>query len=80
MADRLAITVIPGAGWRAGDVRTVAQAAEDAGFDAIFNTEVNSDTMATAQLMGCATSASRSAPGSRTSTCATPTSAPRAPA
>ena len=45
---RLAVTVIPGAGWRAADVRTVARAAEDAGFDAIFNTEVNSDTMATA--------------------------------
>ena len=56
MADRLAITVIPGAGWRAADVRTVAQAAEDAGFDAVFNTEVNSDTMATAQLMGSVTS------------------------
>ena len=56
MVDRLAITVIPGAGWRAADVRTVAQAAEDAGFDAVFNTEVNSDTMATAQLMGSVTS------------------------
>lgn len=56
MASRLAITVIPGAGWRAADVRTVAQAAEDAGFDAVFNTEVNSDTMATAQLMGSVTS------------------------
>jgi alkanesulfonate monooxygenase SsuD/methylene tetrahydromethanopterin reductase-like flavin-dependent oxidoreductase (luciferase family) len=53
---RLAITVIPGAGWRAADVRTVARAAEDAGFDAVFNTEVNSDTMATAQLMGSVTS------------------------
>jgi alkanesulfonate monooxygenase SsuD/methylene tetrahydromethanopterin reductase-like flavin-dependent oxidoreductase (luciferase family) len=54
--QRLAVTVIPGAGWRAGDIRTVAQEAEDAGFDAIFNTEVNSDTMTTAHVMGCATS------------------------
>ena len=51
MAERrLGVTVIPGAGWRASDVRTVAREAEDAGFDAVFNTEVNSDTMATAQL------------------------------
>lgn len=57
MVDRrLAITVIPGAGWRAADVRTVARVAEDAGFGAVFNTEVNSDTMATAQLMGSVTS------------------------
>ncbi len=34
----------------------VARAAEGVGFDAIFNTEVNSDTMATAQLMGSVTS------------------------
>lgn len=54
--QRLAVTVIPGAGWRAADIRTVAQEAEDAGFDAIFNTEVNSDTMTTAHVMGCATS------------------------
>jgi alkanesulfonate monooxygenase SsuD/methylene tetrahydromethanopterin reductase-like flavin-dependent oxidoreductase (luciferase family) len=56
MVDRLAIAVTPGAGWRAADIRTVAQAAEDAGFDAVFNTEVNSDTMATAQLMASVTS------------------------
>lgn len=56
MSSRLALTVIPGAGWRADDVRRVARAAEDAGFDAILSTEVNSDTMATAQVMGCATS------------------------
>lgn len=56
MSDqRLAITVVTGAGWRARDVRNVAREAETAGFDAIFNTEVNSDTVATAQLMGCAT-------------------------
>ena len=55
--QRLAVTVIPGAGWRAADIRTVAQEAEDAGFDAIFNTEAaSSDTMTTAHVMGCATS------------------------
>jgi alkanesulfonate monooxygenase SsuD/methylene tetrahydromethanopterin reductase-like flavin-dependent oxidoreductase (luciferase family) len=53
--QRLAITVIPGAGWRAHDIRRVAQEAEQAGFDAVFTTEVNSDTMTTAQLMGSAT-------------------------
>lgn len=52
---RLAVTVIPGAGWRAADVRTVAREAEASGFDALFTTEVNNDAMATAQLMGCAT-------------------------
>jgi alkanesulfonate monooxygenase SsuD/methylene tetrahydromethanopterin reductase-like flavin-dependent oxidoreductase (luciferase family) len=45
----------PGAGWRASDVRNVAQEAEAAGFDAIFTTEVNNDALATAQLMGSAT-------------------------
>jgi alkanesulfonate monooxygenase SsuD/methylene tetrahydromethanopterin reductase-like flavin-dependent oxidoreductase (luciferase family) len=54
--ERLAITVIPGAGWRAVDIRTVAREAEAAGFDAIFTTEVNSDTLTTAQVMGSATS------------------------
>ncbi len=54
--QRIGITVIPGAGWRAADVRTVAAEAERAGFDAIFSTEVNSDTLTTAQVMGCATS------------------------
>jgi alkanesulfonate monooxygenase SsuD/methylene tetrahydromethanopterin reductase-like flavin-dependent oxidoreductase (luciferase family) len=53
--ERLAITVIPGAGWRAQDIRTVAREAEEAGFDAIFTTEVNNDAMATAQLMGAST-------------------------
>jgi 5,10-methylenetetrahydromethanopterin reductase len=54
--QRLALTVIPGAGWRATDIRTIAAEAEQAGFEAIFSTEVNSDTMATAQVMGFATS------------------------
>ena len=33
----------------------MARAAEEAGFDAIFTTEVNNDAMATAQLMGAST-------------------------
>ena len=53
--QRLGVTVIPGAGWRASDVRNVAREAEAAGFDAIFTTEVNNDALATAQLMGSAT-------------------------
>lgn len=55
-AQRLAITVIPGAGWRARDVREVAREAEGRGFDAILTTEVNSDTMTSALVMGAATS------------------------
>lgn len=55
MAERLGLGIIPGAGWRASDIRAVAQEAEDAGFDAIFTAEVNSDALATAQLMGEAT-------------------------
>jgi alkanesulfonate monooxygenase SsuD/methylene tetrahydromethanopterin reductase-like flavin-dependent oxidoreductase (luciferase family) len=55
MAERLALAVIPGAGWRADEVGAVAREAEAAGFDAIFAAEVNTDAMATAQLMGAAT-------------------------
>jgi probable F420-dependent oxidoreductase len=55
MADRLAIAIIPGAGWSANEIQTIAQEAEAAGFEAIFSTEVNNDVMATAQLMGTAT-------------------------
>ena len=55
MAERLGLGVIPGAGWSADEVRTVAREAEAAGFDAIFAAEVNNDVMATAQLMGSAT-------------------------
>jgi alkanesulfonate monooxygenase SsuD/methylene tetrahydromethanopterin reductase-like flavin-dependent oxidoreductase (luciferase family) len=54
-SERLALTVIPGAGWHAADIRLVAREAEQAGFEAMFSTEVNSDTMATAQVMGDAT-------------------------
>jgi alkanesulfonate monooxygenase SsuD/methylene tetrahydromethanopterin reductase-like flavin-dependent oxidoreductase (luciferase family) len=55
MAERLGLAVIPGVGWRANEIQTIAREAEDAGFDAIFATEVNNDVMATAQLMGTAT-------------------------
>src|SRR5690349_7398225 len=53
--ERLGLSVIPGAGWRASDIRDVAKAAEQAGFEAIFTTEANNDALATAQLMGSAT-------------------------
>jgi len=56
MAERLAIAILPGTGWRARDVTVIAQQAEQAGFEAIFNPEVNNDGLATAQLMGAATS------------------------
>jgi alkanesulfonate monooxygenase SsuD/methylene tetrahydromethanopterin reductase-like flavin-dependent oxidoreductase (luciferase family) len=53
--ERLGVSVTPGAGWRASDIRDVAKAAEQAGFEAIFTTEANNDALATAQLMGSAT-------------------------
>jgi alkanesulfonate monooxygenase SsuD/methylene tetrahydromethanopterin reductase-like flavin-dependent oxidoreductase (luciferase family) len=55
MTERLGIGIIPGVGWRAAEIRTVAREAEEASFDAIFTTEVNNDALATAQLMGEAT-------------------------
>src|SRR5262249_12422740 len=55
MVERLALGIVPGAGWRASEIRSVAQEAEAAGFDAIFSAEVNNDVLATAQLMGEAT-------------------------
>src|SRR5437870_6763707 len=55
MAERLGLAVIPGIGWSANEVQTIAREAEEAGFDAIFAAEVNNDVMATAQLMGAAT-------------------------
>src|SRR4051812_34589113 len=55
MAERLALAVVPGAGWRAAEIRAVAAEAEAAGFAAILSAEVNNDVMATAQLMGAAT-------------------------
>jgi len=51
----LGVGLIPGVGWRASEITTVAREAEDAGFDAIFTAEVNNDALATAQLMGAAT-------------------------
>ena len=55
MAERLGLAIIPGIGWRANEIETIAREAEEAGFDAIFAAEVNNDVMATAQLMGAAT-------------------------
>ena len=49
----------PGAGWRAAEIRVVAREAEEAGFDSIFTAEVNSDALATAQLMAEATRLTR---------------------
>ena len=56
MAERLALAVIPGVGWSAAETLAIARETEAAGFDAIFAAEVNNDVMATAQLMGAATS------------------------
>jgi alkanesulfonate monooxygenase SsuD/methylene tetrahydromethanopterin reductase-like flavin-dependent oxidoreductase (luciferase family) len=56
MAQRMALGTIPGVGWRAADIAAVARQAEAAGFEAIFAAEVNNDVLATAQLMGAATS------------------------
>src|SRR5207245_2492122 len=55
MAERLALAIIPGTGWSAREIQSIAREAEDAGFDAIFAAEVNTDVLATAQLMGTAT-------------------------
>lgn len=55
MAERLGLGIIPGTGWRASEIGTVAREAEEAGFDAVFTAEVNSDALAVAQLMGEAT-------------------------
>jgi alkanesulfonate monooxygenase SsuD/methylene tetrahydromethanopterin reductase-like flavin-dependent oxidoreductase (luciferase family) len=47
MSERLAVGIIPGTGWRATEIQDVARAAEEAGFEAIFCTEVNNDSVAT---------------------------------
>jgi alkanesulfonate monooxygenase SsuD/methylene tetrahydromethanopterin reductase-like flavin-dependent oxidoreductase (luciferase family) len=52
MADRLGLGIIPGVGWRASEIRTIAREAEGAGFDAIVTAEVNNDSLATAQVLG----------------------------
>jgi alkanesulfonate monooxygenase SsuD/methylene tetrahydromethanopterin reductase-like flavin-dependent oxidoreductase (luciferase family) len=54
MAERLALGAMPGTGWSAREIQTVAREAEDAGFHAVFTTEVNNDALATAQLLGTA--------------------------
>ncbi len=59
MTERLGLGLIgitPSLGWRASEIRAVAREAEDAGFGAIVTTEANSDSLATAQLMGEASS------------------------
>jgi alkanesulfonate monooxygenase SsuD/methylene tetrahydromethanopterin reductase-like flavin-dependent oxidoreductase (luciferase family) len=55
MAERLALAMLPGVGWSAREIQTIAREAEDAGFEAIFSTEVNNDALATAQLLGATT-------------------------
>ena len=55
MAERLGLGLIPGAGWRAAEIRAVAREAEEAGFDAVVAAEVNNDALTTALLMGEAT-------------------------
>jgi alkanesulfonate monooxygenase SsuD/methylene tetrahydromethanopterin reductase-like flavin-dependent oxidoreductase (luciferase family) len=55
MSERLALGIIPGTGWRASEIQDVARAVEDAGFAAIFCTEVNNDSIGTAQVIGMST-------------------------
>jgi alkanesulfonate monooxygenase SsuD/methylene tetrahydromethanopterin reductase-like flavin-dependent oxidoreductase (luciferase family) len=55
MAERLALSILPGTRWSAYEIQTVAREAEEAGFDAIFTNEGGNDALATAQLMGAAT-------------------------
>ena len=54
MAERLGLGLIP-LGWNAREIQAVAREAEAAGFDAIFTAEVNNNALATALLMGTAT-------------------------
>jgi alkanesulfonate monooxygenase SsuD/methylene tetrahydromethanopterin reductase-like flavin-dependent oxidoreductase (luciferase family) len=55
MGERMALGIVPGTGWSAADITTIARQSEAAGFEAIFATEVNTDVLATTQLMGEAT-------------------------
>ena len=55
MPEMLGLGLTPGTGWRSNEIQDVARAAEDAGFDAVFCTEVNNDAIGTALLMGLAT-------------------------
>ena len=59
MVERLGLGTIPGIGWSVEEIRRVAREAEAAGFDAIFGTEVNNDVLATAAVMGDATTSIR---------------------
>jgi 5,10-methylenetetrahydromethanopterin reductase len=61
MPERLGVGLIQidpqrGAAWRASEIEDIARAAEDAGFEAAFCAEVNNDAIASAALMGLATS------------------------
>jgi hypothetical protein len=76
MAQRLALGVIPGAGWRASDIRAIAREAERSGFAAIFAAEVNNDVLATAQLMGSATQSIKVGSWVATYICEIPISVP----
>jgi alkanesulfonate monooxygenase SsuD/methylene tetrahydromethanopterin reductase-like flavin-dependent oxidoreductase (luciferase family) len=55
MAERSAVGILPGIGWRAHEIEVIAQEAEGAGFEAILTVEVKNDGLATAQLMGSVT-------------------------
>jgi len=52
MLERLGLGLIPGTGWRADEIRTVAREAEQAGFDAVFSAEIKNDALATANCDG----------------------------
>ena len=78
MAERLALGVIPGVGWSAEEIQTIAREAEEAGFDAIFAAEVNNDVMRPRNSWAPRPAASRWGPGSPTSICATRTSVRKA--
>src|SRR6266550_6291570 len=78
MAERLALGVIPGVGWSAEEIQTIARQAEEAGFDAIFAAEVNNDVMRPRNSWAPRPAASRWGPGSPTSICATRTSVRKA--
>jgi alkanesulfonate monooxygenase SsuD/methylene tetrahydromethanopterin reductase-like flavin-dependent oxidoreductase (luciferase family) len=55
MSTLLGLGVIPGVGWKAEEIRQIAQEAEQANFNSIFIAEVNNDALATTLLMGEAT-------------------------
>jgi alkanesulfonate monooxygenase SsuD/methylene tetrahydromethanopterin reductase-like flavin-dependent oxidoreductase (luciferase family) len=61
MPERLGLGIIPGAGWRASEIRAIAREAEDAGFDAIVTTEVSN--FPTSSKAGIRDKATDSGPG-----------------